>query len=63
MVARIDMPYNAIFGIPLLNELYAVLSPRYLMMKFEIEKKVAFVRGDQVEARRGCILVIKAAVK
>lgn len=61
MVTKINIPYNAIFRRPLLNELCAVLSPHYLTMKFEIEKGIASIRGDQVEARKGCILVTKMA--
>lgn len=33
------------------------------MIKFEIEKVIAFIRSDQVEARRGCMLVAIAAIK
>lgn len=46
MVAKIDALYIAIFGKPLLNELCVVLSSYYLMMKFEMIKGIAFVRGD-----------------
>lgn len=63
MVARIDGPYNAIFDRPLLNELCAVLSLRYLMTKFETNKRIASNRGDLIKARRGCILVAKAIMK
>lgn len=63
MVTKIDVTYNAIFGSPLLNELCVVLSLRYLMMKFETEKGIASVRGDQMEAKKGCILVTKMARK
>lgn len=63
MVIKINVPYNAIFGRPLLNELCAILSPRYLTMKFEIEKEITSVRGDQVEAKKGCMLVTKMAKK
>lgn len=52
MVAKINAPYNAIFGRSFLNELCAILSLRYLIMKFKIDKGIASVRGDQVEARR-----------
>lgn len=63
IMARTDALYNAIFGRPVLNELCVILSHRYLMMKFEITKRVASVKGDQVEARRRCMLVAKVAIK
>lgn len=63
MVAKIEAPYNVIFDRSLLNKLYAVLSPQYLMMKFEINKGIAFIRSDQIETRKGCILVVKATMK
>lgn len=53
MVAKIDTLYNAIFNKPLLNELCAILSPRYLMVKCKTEKGITLVRRDQVEARKG----------
>lgn len=46
IVARIYAPYNAIFSRTLLNELSVVMTPRYLLMKFEIDKGIAFVKGD-----------------
>lgn len=35
---RIDASYTAICNMPLLNEVSTVLSPRYLLMKFKIDK-------------------------
>lgn len=46
MVARINAPYNAIFKRPILNELRVVISLKYLLMKFEVEKGVASIRDD-----------------
>lgn len=63
MVAKIDAPYNTIFGSLLLNKLYAVLSPRYLMMKFKTNNGIASVRRDQVKAKSRCMLFAKAAMK
>lgn len=40
-----------------------VISPRYLMMKFETNKDTTFVRGDQVEARRGYMMVARTMMK
>lgn len=48
MVARIDAYYNAIFGRPLLIKISAALSPRYLLMKFEKDKGIMSITGDQV---------------
>lgn len=47
MVAKIDDPYNAIFGRWLLNDLCIVLSPCYLMVKFETNKGIAFIGGGE----------------
>lgn len=33
------------------------------MLKFKTEKEIASIRGDQVETKRGCMLVTKAAMK
>lgn len=63
MVAKIDVPYSAIFGRPLFNELSTILSLKYLMMKCETEKGITFVKGDQMEARRGWTLVAKPTMK
>lgn len=63
MVARIITSNNPIFGMLLLNELNTILSPRYLLIKFETNKEITFIRSDQVEARRGFILVGKAVIK
>lgn len=63
MITKIDVSYNAIFGRLLCNELCAVISPKYLMMKFKTEKRIASIRSNQVEARKGCMLVAKVAVK
>lgn len=38
MAAKIEAPYNAIFG-RLLNELCTILSVQYLMMKFKADKR------------------------
>lgn len=46
MVAKIDVPYNTIFSRPLLNKLCSVLFPWYLMMKFEMDKGIATIKGD-----------------
>lgn len=40
MVAKIDAPYNTILDRQLLNELSAILSPKYLLMKFEIRDNI-----------------------
>lgn len=45
MIANIDTPYNTIFGIPLLNELYTILFPLYLMMKFNANKRDSLYQG------------------
>lgn len=63
MVARIDALYNTIFGRLLLNELSAVLSLRYLLMTFEIDKGITSIRNNQIKARRGYILVVRATMK
>lgn len=59
MVVKIDVPYNAIFDSPLLNELYIVLSSQYLLMKFKTDKGIAFVKGDQVKARRSVYWLLR----
>lgn len=46
MVAKIDIPYNAIFGKSLLNELGVVLSLHYLLMKFAMDNRVASIMRD-----------------
>lgn len=61
-VARIDAPYNAIFNRPLLNELNAVFSPKYLLMKFETNKGIASIKGNQIEAKRGYKMIGKMAM-
>lgn len=53
MVARIDTPYNAKFGRPLLKNLSVVMSPRYLLMKFKIDRGIAFITVDHIEVRKG----------
>lgn len=63
MVVKIDVPSNAIFGKPLLYKLSAVHSSWYLFMKFEMNKGITYIGGDQNEARRGCILVAMAAMQ
>lgn len=63
MLARINILYNAIFDVVLLNELCVVLFPQYFVMKFEINKGIASVRGNQIETRRGCIIVTKTVIK
>lgn len=63
MVGRIDVPYNSIIDRPQLNELYVILPPRYLIMKFATEKGIASIKGDQVEAKRGCPLDAKMVIK
>lgn len=63
MVARVDVPYNIIFGKPLLNKLSIVLSPWSLQIKFEIDKGISLVKGNKVEARRGCMMMAKVAMK
>lgn len=51
MIANINTLYN-ILGRPLINKLSVVISPKYLLIKFKIEKGVTSVRGDQLEARK-----------
>lgn len=65
MVTRIDALYNTLFGRLLLNKLSVVLSPRYLLMKFEPEpdKGIVSIMGNQIEARRGCMMVARAIIK
>lgn len=46
MVARINASYNVLFDRLLLNELSAVRSLRYLLMKFETDNGIASVRDD-----------------
>ena len=43
--------YNVIFGHPLLNDMGAVISSYYLLMKFSTPQRVGQVRGDQRKAR------------
>lgn len=62
-MVRINAPYNVIFSRPLLNELCAVLSAKYLMMKFETDKGIISIKGDHIEAKRECILVNKTTMK
>lgn len=49
-MTRTYVPYNAIFGKPLLDKLSMVLSLRYFLMKFEKNKGIIFVKGNQVKA-------------
>lgn len=63
MVPWIDASYNAIFGRSLLNELNEVLSLKYLLMKFKTNKGITSVRGDQVEARRRCMILVRVFIK
>lgn len=63
MVARIDIPYNAIFGRLLLNNLCVILSPQYLMIKFEIDKGIASIKGKRVKVKRGYMLVTRIIMK
>lgn len=46
MMVRIDVLYNAIVDRPLLNELSAVILPRYILIKFKTNKGLAFDMGD-----------------
>lgn len=63
MVAKIITPYNAIFGRLILNELSVFLYLRYLLMKFKINKGVMSIRCNQVEVRKGCRMISRAAMK
>lgn len=45
MVAIIGASYNAIFGRSLLKELSVFLSPRYLLMKFEMDKGITPIKA------------------
>lgn len=62
-MAKIDAPYDAVFGRPLLNKLSVLMSPWYLPMKFETEKGMVLIRSIQVEAKRGCMMVAKGIIK
>lgn len=61
MMAKIDTFY-AIFGRPLLNLLSVVISLRYLLMKFETNKGVESIRGDQIEGRKGIIMMARIVI-
>ncbi|GAV78858.1 hypothetical protein CFOL_v3_22323, partial [Cephalotus follicularis] len=52
LVVDTPSPYNAIIGRPGLNLLEAIVSTRYLFMKFPTRFGVGEVRGDQEVARR-----------
>lgn len=46
IMVGIDAPYNAMFSRLLFNELSVVLSSRYVLMKFETNNGIAFIRSD-----------------
>lgn len=46
MLASVNAPHNDIFNWSLLNEPSIILSLRYLLMKFEIEKGIISIRRD-----------------
>lgn len=46
MIANIDAPDNVFLEKPLFNELSAIMSLKYLLIKLEIEKSIAFVRWN-----------------
>ena len=51
MVRSTSVAYNVILGRPLLNDMRAVVSPCYLLMKFPTPHGIGQVRGDQKKAR------------
>ncbi|GAV71999.1 hypothetical protein CFOL_v3_15488 [Cephalotus follicularis] len=52
MVVDTPSPYNAIIGRPGLNLMEAIVSTRYLLMKFPTRFGVGEARGDQQVARQ-----------
>ena len=59
VVKSISTAYNVILGRPLLNDMRAVISPAYLLMKFPTPQGVGQVRGDQKKARACYVSSIK----
>ena len=51
VVKSVSTAYNVILGRPMLNDMRAVISPAYLLMKFPTPQGVGQVRGDQRKAR------------
>ena len=60
VVKSTSSAYNVIFGRPLLNDMRAVISSTYLLMKFPTSKGVGYVRGDQKRARKCYVSSVKA---
>ncbi|GAV68468.1 hypothetical protein CFOL_v3_11971 [Cephalotus follicularis] len=52
LVVDIPCPYNAIIGRPVLNLMEAIVSTRYLLMKFPSRFGMEEARGDQQVARQ-----------
>ena len=51
IVKSFSVAYNMILGRPFLNDMRAVVSSCYLLMKFPTLSRVGHVRGDQKKAR------------
>jgi hypothetical protein len=58
-VINTHLPYNAIIGRPLLYHISAVVSTKYLTMKFPTIKGVAVVRGNQEASRKSANTSLK----
>ncbi|KAK2997729.1 hypothetical protein RJ639_025983 [Escallonia herrerae] len=52
MVVKVPSAYNAILGLPALNQLQAVVSTYHLKMKFPTKNRIKEVKGDQTTARQ-----------
>ncbi|GAV69125.1 hypothetical protein CFOL_v3_12626 [Cephalotus follicularis] len=63
MVVDVPSPYNAILGRPWKNSMDAVVSTRYLAVKFPTYQGVRVVKGDQAAARQCYFSLIKASSK